>query len=149
MGFAATIWKLLTSKLAGPILGGALVLSLVGNTYQYIRDSIVISGLRSDKADLEQKNSDLTRDNAILRANQATLQSSITTQNAAVDGLKSAADLAAAQARTSQANFNAAADALDAQATAIGKLPALPTGADRCAAASTLIRNTLAAEHKQ
>lgn len=141
--------SLITSRFAGPILGVALLISLVGNGYQYFRDAIVIKGLRGDVTALTQKNSDLTRDNAILRANQANLQSAIVSQNAAVDQLKAAAELADAQAKSSQAKFNAAAAELDAQAKAAGKLPPLAAGADRCAAASNVIRNTLAAEHKK
>jgi cell division protein FtsB len=138
---------LITSRLAGPILGSLLLASLIGNAYQGIHDHSVISELRNSVSTLQHDNDRLRLNNAILKANQATLQSGIAVQNSAVDGLKSAADLSAAQAKASQATFNAAASTLDAQAAVIGKLPPLPAGADHCAAASKLIRDTLAAEH--
>lgn len=140
---------LITSRLAGPILGGLLLASLVGNAYQGISNHFEVKGLKGQISTLTTANENLTRDNQTLSTNQVVLQDSIATQNAAVDGLKSAADLAAAQAKATQANFNATADALDAQAAALGRLPPLPAGADRCAAASQLIRNTLAAEHSK
>jgi hypothetical protein len=139
----------ITSRLAGPIFGGLLLLSVVGNAYQGITNHFAVKGLKDQISTLTTANSNLTRDNQTLRLNQANLQSAITTQNAAVDGLKAAADLAAAQAKANQANFNAVASVLDSQAAAIGKLPPLPAGTDRCAAASALIRNTLAQEHSK
>lgn len=139
----------ITSRLAGPIFGGLLAASLIGNAYQGIMNHLEVKGLH-DAIDAATKTIDrLTRDKQTLRLNQANLQSAISTQNAAVDGLKSAAELAAAQAKANQANFNAVASVLDSQAAAIGKLPPLPAGADRCAAASALIRNTLAQEHSK
>jgi hypothetical protein len=141
--------SLITSRLAGPILGSLLVASLIGNAYQAIHDHIVISGLHTDLSKVTKERDGLLVDNAILKGNQATLKAAIATQNTAVDGLKSAADLSAAQAKATQAGFNALADAKDKRAAAIAKLPPLPAGADRCAAASQLIRNHLASERNQ
>lgn len=81
------------------------------------------------------------------RTNAATLQGSINTQNARVDGIALAAQAADASAKAGQAAHEAAAAAEDARGAALDKLAPLPAGADHCAAASQLIRDTLAAEH--
>lgn len=71
------------------------------------------------------------------------------TRNAEVDGLSIAATAAANAAKAGQAAHEAAAAAEDARAQALSNLPPLPAGADHCAAASALIRTTLAAEHSK
>jgi cell division protein FtsB len=137
--------RLLTSRLAGPILGGVLLFALIGNGIQFFHGRSLAGDLADSKAEVTR----LTGDNAVLKANNAVLKASITTQNTAIDGLKSAADLAAANAKLGQAALEANAVALDRQAASIGKLPPLPPGTDHCAAASALIRNTLAGEHQK
>lgn len=135
--------KIITSKLAGPVLGALLLAALFGNGFQFFHGKVIAGELTDANATIAR----LTVDNATLKGNQATLKGSVATQNAGADSVAEAAELAAANAKLGQAQREAAALKLDAAAAAISK--SSPSGADHCAAASALIRNTLAGEHQQ
>lgn len=133
---------LFAKRLFGPIASVLLIASAIGG---------VVLGLKlwaanGTIATLTKANERLAGDNATLRLNNANLTAALATQNAAVDALKAAADVAAAGARAGQAAAEVAASSHDRKATSIKALPALPAGADKAAAASELIRKTLAGE---
>lgn len=141
--------RIITSRLAGPLLGSVALLALVGNGYQWVSNHFEVAGLNKQVTHLSSENANLILHNAVLEGNQATLEATISTQNAAVDGMKSAADLLAAQSKANQANFNTLASVLDSQAAQMNKLPPLPPGVNNCVAASQLIRDSLAGEHSK
>lgn len=133
---------LFAKKLFGPLASIALILSLAGNVWLGIlhwSDGRTITTLTSE-------NTRLASDNGTLKGNNAILKGSVATQNASIDGLKTAADAAAAGARAGQAAAEVVASTYDGKAASIKALPPLPAGADRCAAASALIRATLSGE---
>lgn len=142
MGF---LLKAITSKLAGPIFGALMLVALIGNGFQFFRVRVLQSELTDSKADVTR----LTLDNATLKGNQTTLKAGVQTQNSAVAGIAQAAELSATKAKLAQAEREKVAAQHDAAAAAIAKLPPLPAGADPCAAASALIRTTLAGEHQK
>jgi hypothetical protein len=133
----------LLKPFVAPLAIAIAALSLIGNVT--LGASLYFEKRYSAK--LETRVTDLTTNNGILKANNATLKAAVVTQNAAVDGLAAAAQASAASAKAGQAAAEVAASALDNNAKALGKLAPPPPGADRCAAASQLIRTTLAGEH--
>lgn len=129
-------------KLFGPIASGLLILSVIGNA---------VIGLKLWAANgtittLSESNKTLAGDLRTCQSNNRTLEGAVTLQNTAVDGMKLAAEAAAASAKAGQAAAEGLAAAHDRDAAALGNLPPLPPGADRCAAASALITATLAGE---
>lgn len=136
------MFNFLFHRLAGPIAAGLLAVSLIGNATLGV--SLWAEKRHSGK--LADRIVALGGELATCRLNNARLEGAVSKQNAAVDGIKTAADLAAASAKLGQAAAEVTAAAHDANAKALGKLPPLPAGADRCAAASALIKNTVAGE---
>jgi hypothetical protein len=135
--------KLITSKLAGPILGVALLGSIIGNGVLGFKLHSANSALSDAQAEVTR----LTVDNANLRVNQATLKLSIGNQNAGVDRLKLEAELSAANAAKMQAQANlAAAGHLQRAGTIAASKPSDPN--DLCASASHLITSVLSTESK-
>lgn len=130
----------LLKPFVAPLAIGVAILSLLGNALLGVN----LWAEKRHSAKLETRVEALAGDNRTLRENQATLKGSIATQNAGVDSIKSTADAAAASARAGQARAESSAATHDAKARVLDK--AKPAGADHCAAASDLIRKTLAGE---
>jgi hypothetical protein len=137
----------LLKPFVAPLLGVLALVSLGTNIYQFFSARSTISDLRDKNTTLTSENANLTRDNATLRVNNTTLQAGIATQNNAVEGLRTAGELATANANAARATAEAAAAATRAQREAA--LKAAQPGADPCVSASTLIRDTLAGEHSR
>lgn len=135
----------LASKLAAPLMMALAILSLIGNAglgFLHWSDGRTISALTSESTRL-------AGDNATLRGNQAALKATIATQGTSIDSIKNAADSAANAAKAGQMAAEVAASALDRGAAAMKNTAPPPAGADRCAAASKLIHDTLAGEHSK
>lgn len=133
---------LFAHRLFAPITSGLLALSLLacaGLGFLHWSDGRTIETLTKDR-------DRLARDNGTLKANNDALEGSIAVQNSAIDAIKVAADSAAAGAKAGQAAAEASAVKFDKAAAGFATLPPLPAGADRCAAASALIRDTIARE---
>lgn len=129
--------SLFAHKLFGPITSALLILSVIGNITLGV--SLYFSERSNGK--LTDRIVTLSGDLRTCRTNNARLEGALSTQNTAVDGIKTAADLAAANAKLGQAAAEANAALHDKNASALGQ--AKPTSDDHCAAASQLIRNTI------
>lgn len=131
----------ITSRVSGPLFGGLSVLLLA---------AIIALGwsnhsLSGKLSDANTAVTNLNRDLAACRLNAARLEGAIATQNSAVDGLKTAGDLAKANAEL--AAEKAAHTAAAERQTRVTVIEQAKPGDDHCASAKTLIRDTLATEH--
>lgn len=132
----------LANKLVAPIAIAVAVLSLLGNAGLGL---LYWSATRTIGT-LSTSNTQLAGDLRTCQSNSKLLEASVATQNAGVDSLAKDAELAAANAKLAQSQKELVAARHDADAAALNKLPPLAPDADHCAAASQLIRDTIAGE---
>jgi hypothetical protein len=134
---------MITSRLAGPILGAALLASIIGSGVLGWKLHSANSALSDAQAEVTR----LTVDNATLRGNNATLKAGIAVQNAGVDSLKTAAELAAAKAGQAKAEAERDAAVYRERAASIAAAkPSQPN--DLCASAEALIQSVYSTEAK-
>lgn len=126
----------ITSKLAGPVLGAALIILAVvaiwGRVHDLATEASLRLQLRTATAEMNQSRADLGQ----CQANRAELQTQIALQNNAIDQLKASGAVATANANAAMAK--ARADGAAAAKGAAAILAIKPTG-DLCKAAEAIL----------
>lgn len=131
----------LTSRLAGPIAAGLLLLSLLGNAFLGVN----LWAEKRANGKLTDRIVALAGDLRTSRTNEATTEAALRGQNAVIDQLKTAAELAAAKAAAAQAQAEREAGIYRGRAEALKNAR---SGPEPCLSASNLIDDTLAGERK-
>lgn len=86
------MWKLLTSRLAGPVGAGLSLLLAIALLSLLLTKNRAIANLERSLLKEEQSNLVLRRDNATLRGNAVTLEAALHQCNVGVAALKTATD---------------------------------------------------------
>jgi biopolymer transport protein ExbB/TolQ len=143
----ATVWKILTSRLAGPIASGVALALALALVFVWTADHATMLVLKGAKASAERtletrtKERDSARsDLSTCKANADQLASGIRAQNEAIALMQKEADRRAAEANKAVAAARGVADSYRQKADAI---LARKPGEDRCASADRLILESL------
>lgn len=132
----------LTSKLAGPLFGGLLLLVSIYALMDGAANRAIIRQLRFDRAELGKLLDGTAADLGTCRANFANIDSKLDDQNRQIQGLADATALARMRTDAAMARIEAQSKGARDTAKAILALPK-PTPADACVQAARLLRGAM------
>lgn len=117
------MWKLLTSRLAGPIASGLSLLLAIALVSLLLSKNSTISDLEAALLTEKQSNVILRQDNATLRGNAVTLEGSLKQCNDGLTALKTTTDAITAAGVKALQEVQKAGKSVDAKVRAIDAMP--------------------------